>query len=172
MPTHPHRPSASTLVALLRDRASTSGDAVSHRFLQDGVTETASLSYGELDRRARAVAVVLSRHAAPGDRALLLYPPGLEFLVGFFGSLYAGLIPVPAYPPRPQQADERVSAIAADARPAVALSIDEFAARATGSMDVGGVESLPCVSTETVPLGAAEEWHPPRIDARTVAHLQ
>ena len=158
---------------MLRDRAATDGDAVSHRFLHDGAIETASLTYGELDIRARAAAAVLQRYGAPGDRALLLYPPGLEFLIGFFGSLYAGMIPVPAYPPRPQQSDERVAAIAADARPAVALSINEIAARGEGTLDVGGgMGSLPCVSTEAVPVSAADEWRPAAIDGRSIAHLQ
>ena len=167
------RPAATSLVALLRDRASSAGDAVSHRFLQDGAAETASLTYAELDRRARAAAVVLRQHAAAGDRVLLLYPPGLEFLVGFFGSLYADLIPVPAYPPRPQQIDERVSAIAADARPAVALSTGETVSRSAGTITVGGAQgALPCISVDALPSGAADEWRPAAVDGASIAHLQ
>src|SRR6185295_11262930 len=111
-----------SLVGLLRARAAADPGRISHRYLRDGVELSAELSYGELDRRARAAAVTLAAQASPGDRILLAYPPGLEFLAGFFGALYAGMIAVPAYPPRGQQIDERVRAIAADATPALALS--------------------------------------------------
>ena len=146
---------------------------MSHQFLQDGATVTASLTYADLDSRARAASVLLRCHAAPGDRVLLLYPPGLEFLVGFFGSLYGGLIPVPAYPPRPQQIDERVSAIAADAQPAVALSTEEIVGRSAGTVAVRGTRgALPCLSIDAVPPEAADDWHPLTVDGASVAHLQ
>jgi acyl-CoA synthetase (AMP-forming)/AMP-acid ligase II len=62
-------------------------------------------TYGELDRRARAVAAALGRQAAVGDRAVLVFPPGLEFLAAYFGCLYAGVLPVPAQPPRRPSGD-------------------------------------------------------------------
>jgi acyl-CoA synthetase (AMP-forming)/AMP-acid ligase II len=36
---------------------------------------------------------------AVGDRAVLLYPPGPEFILAFVGCLFAGVVPVPVYPP-------------------------------------------------------------------------
>jgi len=167
------RSTTTSLVDLLRSRADAEGGVISHRFLRQGVDVTAELSYGELDRRARAAAVSLRRHAAPGDRVLLIYPPGLEFLVGFFGSLYAGMIPVPAYPPRPPQIDERVRAIAGDAHPAVAASDLDVTSRLGGRLDLGdGAASLPCLAFESAPVEAADEWRAPAVDASTIAHLQ
>ena len=58
------------------------------------------LTWGELDRRARAIAAALTEAGAAGERALLLYPPGLDYLAAFFGCLYAGTVAVPVYPPR------------------------------------------------------------------------
>src|SRR5262245_21766011 len=89
----------STLVDVARLRAQETPEAEVYTFLTDG--EGASLTCGELDRRARTIAVALRDAAARGDRVLLLYPPGLEFITGFFGCLYAGVIAVPAYPPSP-----------------------------------------------------------------------
>src|SRR5262245_57815141 len=63
----------------------------------------AALSYGELDLRARALGVRLQELGLKGERALLVHPPGLEFLVAFFGCLYGGVVAVPAYPPRPNR---------------------------------------------------------------------
>jgi acyl-CoA synthetase (AMP-forming)/AMP-acid ligase II len=151
-----------SLVDLLRSRADGDGAAVSHRFLRQGVDVTGELTYAELDRRARAAAVHLRRHGKAGDRVLLLYPAGLEFLVGFFGSLYAGMIPVPAYPPRPPQIDDRISAIASDAGAVVAATEADLAARLP----------FPVIAFESLPLDAADEWRPTAADRSTVAHLQ
>src|SRR5688572_16783715 len=57
------------------------------------------LSFPDLNRQARAIAAHIRERAAPGSRALLLYPPGLTFLPAFFGCLHAGIIAVPAPPP-------------------------------------------------------------------------
>ena len=66
-----------------------------------------TLTRGELDRRARALAVRLQDLGLDRrSRALLLYPPGLEFITAFFGCLYAGVVAVPAYLPAAQSADD------------------------------------------------------------------
>ena len=93
-------------------------------FLADGEAEGERLTYAGLDALARAIAARLRESLAPGDRALLLYPPGLEFIAAFFGCLYAGVIAVPAYPPRPKDRSQgRLRAIARDAEPRAALII-------------------------------------------------
>ncbi len=71
----------------------------------------------ELDRRARAIAASLQEAARPDDRVLLLLPSDLDFVAAFFGCLYAGVVAVPAYPPRllPQRSLPRLLAIVGDA---------------------------------------------------------
>lgn len=66
-------------------------------FLNDGETAGLRLTYQELNRHARAIAAQLQTLGASGERALLLYPPGLDFITAFFGCLYAGVVAVPAY---------------------------------------------------------------------------
>jgi acyl-CoA synthetase (AMP-forming)/AMP-acid ligase II len=151
-----------SLVELLRSRADADGAAVSHRFLRQGTDITAELTYAELDRRARAAAVHLRPHGIPGDRVLLLFSAGLEFLVGFFGSLYAGMIPVPAYPPRPPQIDERISAIASDAGAVIAAT----------EADLASHLPFPSIAFESLPLDVADDWRAPSVGPSTVAHLQ
>ena len=112
----------STFVDLLRYRALHQPDQIAFTFLQDGETELGSLTYQELDRQARAIAAMLQSLNAKDERALLLYPPGLEFICAFFGCLYAGAIAVPAYPPRPNRSISRVQAIVADAQARFALT--------------------------------------------------
>lgn len=83
------------------------------------------LTHKELDRRARAIGSHLQNLGATGERALLLYPPGLEYIAALFGCLYAGVVAVPAYPPDPLRIERtlpRLRAIVADAQPTVVLT--------------------------------------------------
>src|SRR5436853_1918594 len=109
---------ALTVVDLLRARASEQPHRRAYIFLSDGETEEASLTYSELDLRGRAIAAWLQSRVEPGDRALLLYPPGLDYVAAFLGCLYAGVVAVPAYPPstgKLNQGMQRFVAIARDA---------------------------------------------------------
>src|SRR5215203_1005044 len=122
-----------TLAGLLRARAAERPEQVAFTFLADGEAEGGSLTYGDLDRRAAAIASALAESVSPGERALLLYPPGLDFIAAFFGCLYAGIVAVPAYPPRPNdRSQSRLRAIAKDATPRAALT--------TGAILAGAVE--------------------------------
>src|SRR5436190_21373541 len=87
------------LIELLQLR-STEGGAKGFIFLPQGQAAEVRLSFTELDLRARAVAAVLQEKKLAGRRALLCYPPGVDYLVGLFGCLYAGAVAVPLYPPR------------------------------------------------------------------------
>ena len=112
----------SSLADVLAYRARGTPDARVYTFLADGEVESAHLTFGGLERRARALAAELSTRCNPGDRVLLLFPPGLEFITAFFGCLYAGVIAVPAYPPRPRRDPARLRALVRDAEPSVVLT--------------------------------------------------
>ena len=89
-----------SLIDLLRYRATNEGNKKAYTFLLNGQTEANILTYGELERRARAIAAKLeTMEIAKGERALLLYSQGLDFIFAFFGCLYAGVIAILAPPP-------------------------------------------------------------------------
>ncbi len=112
-----------TLVDLLHYRAIDQPNKQAFIFLQDGETESSSVTYQELELRSRAIAAQLQLNGiAKGDRALLLFPPGLDFITAFFGCLYAGVIAVPAYPPHLNRPMPRLQAIVADARATIVLT--------------------------------------------------
>jgi acyl-CoA synthetase (AMP-forming)/AMP-acid ligase II len=99
-------------------------------FLRDGDEVSASLTYGQLDKRARAVSAELACASAPGDRVLLLFPPGLEFIVAFLGCMYAGRTAVPVAPPSPARVERslpRLQRLAADTRPSAVLTESSLA---------------------------------------------
>ena len=112
----------SNLVDLVRYRATIQPDDLAFVYLTDGVSSEISLTYSELDRRCRALAAWLQRHNMRGKRALLLYPPGLDFIVAFYGCLYAGATAVPVYPPRRNRSMLRIQAIADNAEASLALT--------------------------------------------------
>ncbi len=118
----------STLVELLRWRAKTKPDQRAYTFLKDDHKKI-EMTYGELDARARALATSLQRKGLQGHRALLLYPPGLDYIVGFFGCIYANVIAVPAYPPDPNRLNRslpRLEAIVNDSKTTIALTTDSI----------------------------------------------
>jgi acyl-CoA synthetase (AMP-forming)/AMP-acid ligase II/acyl carrier protein len=87
-----------------------------------GGADEVAWTFAQLDRRARAVAAAVSRQATPGDRAVLVFPPGLDFLAAYFGCLYAGVLPAPATYPKPRRPSARLDAIVADCQPRLALT--------------------------------------------------
>ena len=61
-----------------------------------------------------------------GDRAVLLFPPGLDFIVAFFGCLLAGVIAVPIMVPRRASSRDASAAILADCSPRFAMTRDDL----------------------------------------------
>lgn len=108
---------------ILRRRAATRPTGTAYVFLDDHGAEVAVLTYAELERRVRAVAGRLAGAAAPGDRALLVFPPGLDFIVAFFACLSAGVIAVPVIGPRRGRPHHATLGIVADCDPAVVLTV-------------------------------------------------
>lgn len=111
-----------TIVDILRRRAQEQPDQTAYVFLVEGEFDERTVTYGALDQQARTIARQLLTTNQPGDRVLLLYPPGLEFIAAFYGCLYAGIVAVPAYPPRNNSQVPRLEAIMADAAVAEALT--------------------------------------------------
>ncbi len=167
------KPAPSTFLDLLRWRANEHPARPLFKFLPEGEAEEATQTYGELDRRARAFGALLQSCGSVGDRVLLLYPPGLEYISAFFGCLYSGLVAVPAYPPRSARNMQRLRSIVADAQPAIALtnrSVFDLILKSEGAgLDWQGLRWL---STSDLDDELADEWREPRVNRETLAFLQ
>ncbi|WP_437287312.1 amino acid adenylation domain-containing protein [Sorangium sp. So ce406] len=164
-----------TLVALLRRRAEQRPSAHAYTFLLDGETDARSVTYGELDRRARALAAELQPGARAGERALLLVPPGLDFIAAFFGCLYAGLVAVPVPLPQRKSGMLRVLAIVRDCRPSVVLTTEALLGAVAMLRDDPGLAELShlrFMAVDTIQDGQGDAWRAPRVTAETVAFLQ
>lgn len=163
----------SNLVDLLRHRAAHQSNDPAFHYLVDGETDELLWSYAELDRRARAIAAWLQSLGLQGERALLLYPAGLEFIAAFFGCVYAGVVAVPAYPPRKNRSMERIESIADDAEAKVALTTEDVLGRVQGMLNENpGLKALHWGATDKFPAGMEHDWRHPDVHGDTLAFLQ
>ncbi len=165
-----------TLIELLRDRATKQGDRHAYTFLIDGKKESAPLTYGELDRQARAIGALLQQYQAKGERSLLLYPQGLEVLAAFCGCLYAGLIAIPVPPPesgRLKRTLPRLRSIVKDAQATFALTTAGILELVENVRDeFPEFDRMRWIDTATVDLSLAEQWQDPEVDRDALAYLQ
>ncbi|ASS75351.1 hypothetical protein CIG75_10345 [Tumebacillus algifaecis] len=164
-------PIFSTLPELLQTRAHLSPEKLAYSFLTtDGDEET--VTYQELDRNARMLAATLQEHS-PGERVLLLYPPGLSYIRAFFGCLYAGLVPVPAYPPRTNGHLDRLQAIIHDSQAKLALTtpsiLNGIELQQSNFRELQDIEWIVTSSWEG---SGSTGWRPPAVDGDSLAFLQ
>jgi acyl-CoA synthetase (AMP-forming)/AMP-acid ligase II len=162
--------SPSSLVALLAERARSQASDRAYIFLNDRGGEEAALTYGELNAAARALAARLARLVRPGDRALLVFPPGLEFMVAYFGCLIARVIAVPMMMPRRNSARDSSAAILANCEPSVALTTSAFALR-HDLQERFAHEGLQWHAVDLT-AGEADDAELPVPDPQTIAFLQ
>lgn len=172
MPSTVLRTEFTTLVDLLRRRALNQAGEQAAAFLDDERDEVGQLTYAMLDAKARAIAAVLQSLNAHGQRVLMLYAPGLEFVAGFFGCLYAGAVATPAYPPRPRTLN-RLQAMVDDAAPAVVLTTTDVRDLVQPMLsEVPAFPQLPWLTTDDLSLSAAADWRDAGVTGDDLAFLQ
>jgi amino acid adenylation domain-containing protein/non-ribosomal peptide synthase protein (TIGR01720 family) len=163
----------SNLVELLQERVRNCPDRAAFIFLAGEELRQSSLTYRELDSRARSIAALLQGLEAQGERALLLYPPGLEFIAAFFGCLYAGVIAVPAYPPRLNRNALRIVSIAKDSQARLALTSADVLSRLSAlTAHTPELGQLRWHATDTLQSDAANGWRKFSPPAADLAYLQ
>lgn len=162
-----------TLVELIRHRAEYQPDDLAFGYLVDGDVDMLRMTNRDLDVRARAIASWFQARGMAGERAMLLFPPGLDFIAAYFGCLYAGVVAVPVYPPRKNRSANRVQIVAQDCEAKVALTNGEVLARSeTQFRETPYLDSMLWLNTDEIPSENAESWQTPDINGDTVAFLQ
>ncbi|MEV0565207.1 fatty acyl-AMP ligase [Dactylosporangium sp. NPDC050588] len=161
-----------TLVDLLRHQAANRPDQPACTELDSHGEEVLTLTYAQLEERVRDTAALLQQTAQPGDRAMLMLPNGVDFVVAFFACAYAGLVAVPSPAPDAIHGGKRtlgrLGGIVKDADPAVVLTTAEHAESSLVA-DLGSVE--PIVVAD-VPEGLAGLWRDPGVRPSDPAFLQ
>lgn len=160
---------AESLAAILQSRALSQPDYPIFTYLADGETEEMPLTYAEFDQKARLLAAALQARQLQGQRVLLLFPQGLDYLVALFGCFYAGAIAVPAYPPRNNRNLLRLLAIMDNCEARAILS-DRAGAAHIQKMDQD-FSGYALLAYEDL-IEAGLDWQPHRIAAEDIAYLQ
>lgn len=150
------------LTDILTSRARSTPDRRAYVFLNEGGSEQAVLTSRDLHERALAVAGELAATCKPGDRALLLFPPGLDFIVAYFGCLFAQVIAVPVNRPRKNRVQDATLSIIKDSEPAVVLT--------TSAMRRVLDTPIPWLAVDQ--LTATSDFEPAPCAADSVAFLQ
>ncbi|TCP59139.1 amino acid adenylation domain-containing protein [Tumebacillus sp. BK434] len=165
----PHK----SLVDLLRRWTEQQPDHIAYLFLRDGEIEDGRLTYGELDRKARALAAQLQKLGMQGERALLLYQPGLDFIAAFFGCIYAGVTAVPVYPPKMNRKMIRLESIVSDATPSFSLTTSAIMDRVEPLLEGSPeLQKMIWIATDQIDEALAAEWLPPAVGLDTLAFIQ
>lgn len=166
----------STLNELLALRASRQPGRQAYTYLVDGDVEKVSWNYAELELRARAVAARLQQMGAGGERVLLLYPPGLDFIAAFFGCLYANVVAVPTYPPHPARPSltlPRLRSIVNDAGVRIIMTTSASLTRVSSLLATDPeLKGLEWLATDEVSDESAADWREPDVRGDTLAFLQ
>ena len=164
---------ASTLVDVLMMRSELQPDQLVHTFLKDGETKEETLTYKQLDEKARLIGAHLQSLHLEGERVVLLYHSGLEFVTAFFGCLYAGVIAVPAYPPRRNKRSERITLIMKDAAAKAVLTTQLLQPDLEKQLfNQAGMEDALCIVTDGIDDSRGIAWNKPDINGETLAFLQ
>jgi acyl-CoA synthetase (AMP-forming)/AMP-acid ligase II len=165
-----------TLVDLLSARAQARADHVYFVYLEDGINESEWLTFGDLDLKARAIASGLGDLAPPGERVILVYPPGTAFMAGFLGCLYGGIIAVPAPPigsNRNGAGLARLASIAESSKARVVLTHSSIAETLSRQLkESRSFENMTVVCGDLIDQGELNGWSPPEIGPDTIAYLQ
>ena len=163
-----------SLVQALAQRAAQTPDRIALRFLADDPREQAVLSYRDLDLRARTIAAALQQRAEFGDRAVLLFPSGPDYVAAFFGCLYAGVIAVPAYPPESSRRhhQERLLSIIDDAEPRLLLTVEALCDSLQGLEALAGDAAPELLAVDPLAPALADQWRQPQLAGNDIAFLQ
>ncbi len=148
-------------------------DKLAYIFLEDGDHASQSVSYKEMDLRARALAARLQKLCRPSDRVLLVYNSCVENMVAFFACLYAGLIAVPVVPPHRGGRNARLENIIFDCEARLALStVQQIAEIERRFCDNPLLRRFAWFASDTVSPDEAHDWNPPSSSPDTLAFLQ
>lgn len=165
-----------TILDIALDQAQRQPSKPAYNYLDDNADVAATLSFEDLDAIARTIALQLGTSARRGDRALLVFPPGLDFVKAFYGCIYAGVIPVPCHPPNPgglQQSHPRFWSLAQDCDAAVVMTVRSMIpSREQLEKTQSPVANLDWLAIDELAARDASEWRHPGSLANDIALIQ
>lgn len=161
------------LLKILEDRINLTPNKVAFTFLDTDLNEANQLTYKELSDKAKSLAVCLTEKNLEGERAILLFPPGIEFIPVFFACLYAGVIAVPAYPPRKNRSLDRLESIFKDSNAKVVLTDRKTQDTIESRFKANPILAKPeIISSDEIDISLAANWKARAVKEDDIAFLQ
>lgn len=161
-----------TLASVLLDRVQAYPEKIAFEYLRSNGESAGLLSYGELLIRATAIAAYLQREFLPGERLLLIFPPGLDFIASFFGCLLAAMVPVPLAPPGRHDV-LRAGMVAADAAAGGILGAGfQFERWQRTVIPSSRAAEIPWIRADLIETGLSAAWQYHSALASDLAMLQ
>jgi|LakMenEpi03Aug12_release.lakeMendotaPanAssembly.Ray.scaffolds.fasta_scaffold22354_6 acyl-CoA synthetase (AMP-forming)/AMP-acid ligase II/acyl carrier protein len=161
------------LISILNHRAEQTPEQIAYIFLEDGNKQRQKISYRQLSQNAKSIAACLQALVSQGSRALLLYPQGLDFISAFLGCLYAGIIAVPAYPPKSNQKMTRLESIIKDSTPRIILTTSHLLENTKNKLtNVFDLSDIQWLTTDNANISEASNWILPNSSNDSLALLQ
>ena len=160
---------------MLHGRASLRPDDLAYRFTsyeKDPAGVAESLTWSQLSRRTMNMARELSRHGSVGDRAVILAPQGLDYILAFLGAMQAGLVAVPLPLPHRGSSYDRVGAVFVDTTPAVVLTTSGAADDVSDYVEQSRMDAPKIVEIDLLNLDAEGEPSLQPTDLPSIAYLQ
>jgi myxalamid-type polyketide synthase MxaB len=165
-------------VKIYRHRAENQPEELAYIFLEDGENKEKKITFGELHHLALNVAAEIRSYAKEGDRALLVYQPGVEFIITFTACIYAGVIAVPVFPPQNQKDWPRFVKIVEDCRASLVCPAQStFTMLQMAIKNTKKIAHVPCIATDALPNDVVsnvddKNWIWPNSTLSTVVFLQ
>lgn len=159
------------IVSLLKKKAQKYSQKPALLYLEDGENETAHLSYGELDQHAKAIAAELQTHHEAGQRIILLYPTGIDFITSLMGCWYAGIIAVPVHCPKQDELKHHqliLNGIANDAEISAVLTLSAYRSNLKSIIS----KKIRIIATDEIDYTKIENYQSVGIQNDTIAYLQ
>ncbi|CAM4396311.1 hypothetical protein BAMA_03625 [Bacillus manliponensis] len=161
-----------SLIDLLNSNAAKNPDKVAFNYLI-GDEDEISISFEQLVMDSKRIAAYLQNEGLSGKQALIMYPPGLEYIKAFLGCLYAGVIAVPVYPPTLSRNMDRIRSILIDASTNIIFTTSQLHSKIAkhfseeiSAMDIKWI----CIDESLLPQ--ADQWTQPDINGESIAFLQ
>lgn len=165
-----------TLVRHVETNVAENGDDLAYRYIdysreRDG--EKHELTWSQFGARLRAVAARLQQVTEPGDRVAILAPQGLDYVVAFFGAIYAGTIAVPLFDPDEPGHSDRLHAVLSDCTPSAILTATSSAQGVRQFFRALPAAERPrIIAVDAIPDSVGATWTEPPVDIDSIAYLQ
>jgi acyl transferase domain-containing protein/acyl-CoA synthetase (AMP-forming)/AMP-acid ligase II/acyl carrier protein/NAD(P)-dependent dehydrogenase (short-subunit alcohol dehydrogenase family) len=166
-------PQAETLYDVLKFRAEKQPNDPAYVFLNNGEEETPPLTYKQLHDSSIAFAAKLQSRNMAGERALLIFESGYEYIISFFGCIYAGVISVPLHPPGKNKSMSRISAISLDSDAKLILSTRELQEELKNECKNDDVlKKLDWLCIDDPAENTSAQWKEPDLTGDSITYLQ